>query len=53
VAGDLNLLLDRAGGAGKTALVMPVLEGLDGTQKMSKSLGNQIGNLRSSRTWTL
>src|SRR5262249_27666313 len=43
-----NLLLGRdlqreAGGAGQIALVMPVLEGLDGTQKMSKTLGNQIG----------
>jgi tyrosyl-tRNA synthetase len=44
-----NLLVGRdlqreAGVAGgQVALVMPLLEGIDGTQKMSKSLGNQIG----------
>jgi tyrosyl-tRNA synthetase len=43
-----NLLLGRdlqrdAGGAGQVAFLMPLLEGLDGTQKMSKSLGNHIG----------
>src|SRR5262249_57266697 len=43
-----NLLVGRdlqrdAGGAGQTALVMPLLEGLDGSQKMSKSLGNYVG----------
>jgi tyrosyl-tRNA synthetase len=43
-----NLLLGRdlqrdGGESGQIALVMPVLEGLDGTQKMSKSLGNHIG----------
>lgn len=27
----------------QTALFMPILEGLDGTEKMSKSLGNHIG----------
>lgn len=27
----------------QTAIVMPILEGLDGVQKMSKSLGNYIG----------
>jgi tyrosyl-tRNA synthetase len=43
-----NLLLGRdlqrdAGGAEQVAFSMPLLEGLDGTQKMSKSLGNHIG----------
>jgi tyrosyl-tRNA synthetase len=43
-----NLLVGRdlqrdVGGAGQTALVMPLLEGLDGSQKMSKSLGNYVG----------
>jgi tyrosyl-tRNA synthetase len=43
-----NLLVGRdlqrdAGSAGQVALVMPLLEGLDGSQKMSKSLGNHIG----------
>lgn len=28
---------------GQAAILMPLLEGLDGTQKMSKSLGNYIG----------
>ncbi|UUZ89586.1 tyrosine--tRNA ligase [Paenibacillus sp. P25] len=28
---------------GQVAMLMPLLEGLDGTQKMSKSLGNYIG----------
>ena len=43
-----NLLLGRdlqrdAGQAEQVAFSMPLLEGLDGTQKMSKSLGNHIG----------
>jgi tyrosyl-tRNA synthetase len=43
-----NLLVGRdlqreAGGPGQVALLMPLLEGIDGTHKMSKSLGNQIG----------
>jgi tyrosyl-tRNA synthetase len=43
-----NLLIGRdlqrdAGQPGQTAVVVPLLEGTDGTQKMSKSLGNQIG----------
>src|SRR5262245_57073032 len=43
-----NLLVGRdlqreAGGPGQVALLMPLLEGLDGTQKMSKSFGNHIG----------
>jgi len=37
--------LQRAYGVGKeqSVLMMPLLEGLDGVQKMSKSLGNYIG----------
>jgi tyrosyl-tRNA synthetase len=37
--------LQRTYGIGKeqTVLMMPILEGLDGVQKMSKSLGNYIG----------
>ncbi len=43
-----NLLLARqlqkaAGQAPQVAVVLPLLEGTDGVQKMSKSLGNQIG----------
>ncbi len=43
-----NLLVGRAlqpdyGQAGQCVLTMPLLEGLDGVQKMSKSLGNYIG----------
>jgi tyrosyl-tRNA synthetase len=43
-----NLLMGRdlqraAGQIGQVALVLPLLEGLDGTHKMSKSLGNHIG----------
>ncbi len=43
-----NLLVGRdlqrdRGAPGQVALVLPLLEGLGGTQKMSKSLGNQIG----------
>ena len=43
-----NLLVGRdlqrdTGGAGQTALVTALLEGLDGSQKMSKSLGNYVG----------
>jgi tyrosyl-tRNA synthetase len=43
-----NLLVGRdlqrdAGQRGQVALVLPLLEGTDGTQKMSKSLGNHIG----------
>jgi tyrosyl-tRNA synthetase len=43
-----NLLVGRdlqrhAGGAGQVALILPLLEGLDGTHKMSKSLGNHVG----------
>jgi len=43
-----NLLVGRdlqrdAGQEGQVAVVLPILEGLDGTQKMSKSLGNHIG----------
>lgn len=43
-----NLLMGRdlqrtAGQVGQVAMVLPLLEGLDGTHKMSKSLGNHIG----------
>jgi tyrosyl-tRNA synthetase len=43
-----NLMVGRdlqrdAGQAGQVAMVLPLLEGLDGVQKMSKSLGNHIG----------
>ncbi|HLK12050.1 MAG TPA: tyrosine--tRNA ligase [Candidatus Binatia bacterium] len=43
-----NLLVGRdlqrgAGGVGQVALVLPLLEGLDGVNKMSKSLGNHVG----------
>lgn len=36
-------LLKEYGFAPQIALMMPILEGLDGVQKMSKSLGNYIG----------
>ncbi len=43
-----NLLVGRdlqrdAGQGGQVAIVLPLLEGTDGTNKMSKSLGNHIG----------
>lgn len=43
-----NILLGRqlqkdAGQAPQVAVILPLLEGLDGAQKMSKSLGNYIG----------
>jgi len=43
-----NLLMGRSlqkeyGKRQQTAITMPILEGLDGVQKMSKSLGNYIG----------
>jgi tyrosyl-tRNA synthetase len=43
-----NLLMGRTlqkeyGGETQAAIMMPLLEGLDGVQKMSKSLGNYIG----------
>ncbi|MFD2670232.1 tyrosine--tRNA ligase [Marinicrinis sediminis] len=43
-----NLLMGRTlqkeyGVAQQAALMMPIIEGLDGVQKMSKSLGNYIG----------
>jgi len=43
-----NLLVGRdlqrdAGQPGQVAIILPLLEGTDGVQKMSKSLGNQIG----------
>lgn len=43
--------LQRAYGTGKeqSVLMMPLLEGIDGVQKMSKSLGNYIGITESPR----
>ncbi len=43
-----NLLMGRelqrtSGQEPQVVLTMPILEGLDGVQKMSKSLGNAIG----------
>ena len=43
-----NILLGRqlqkdAGQAPQVAVILPLLEGTDGTQKMSKSLGNYVG----------
>ena len=43
-----NLLVGRelqrdAGQEGQVGVVVPILEGLDGVQKMSKSLGNHVG----------
>jgi tyrosyl-tRNA synthetase len=43
-----NILLGRqlqkeAGQAPQVAVILPLLEGLDGVQKMSKSLGNYVG----------
>ena len=43
-----NLLVGRdlqreAGQEGQVAVVVPILEGVDGVQKMSKSLGNHVG----------
>jgi tyrosyl-tRNA synthetase len=43
-----NILVGRdlqrdAGGDGQVAVLLPILEGTDGVQKMSKSLGNAIG----------
>lgn len=49
-----NLLMGRHlqkeyGQETQVALMMPILEGLDGVQKMSKSLGNYIGVNESAR----
>ncbi|WP_457608072.1 tyrosine--tRNA ligase [Nitratifractor sp.] len=43
--------LQRAYGVGKeqAVLMMPILEGLDGIQKMSKSLGNYVGIAEPAR----
>ncbi len=38
-----RILQERYGLEPQTALIMPIIEGLDGKQKMSKSLGNYIG----------
>ncbi len=44
--------LQRSYGVGKeqAVLMMPILEGLDGVQKMSKSLGNYIGVSEPAKT---
>jgi len=44
--------LQRSYGVGKeqAVLMMPILEGLDGVQKMSKSLGNYIGIAEEAKT---
>ncbi|MCL1791532.1 MAG: tyrosine--tRNA ligase [Peptococcaceae bacterium] len=49
-----NLLMGRSlqrfyGQEPQVALTMPILEGLDGVQKMSKSLGNYIGVTEEAR----
>jgi tyrosyl-tRNA synthetase len=49
-----NILVGRdlqrdAGRAGQVAVLVPILEGTDGVQKMSKSLGNAIGILDPPR----
>lgn len=49
-----NILVGRelqrdAGGGGQVAMLMPILEGTNGVQKMSKSLGNAIGIKESPR----
>jgi len=49
-----NILVGRdlqrdAGGEGQVAVLLPILEGTDGVQKMSKSLGNAIGILDPPR----
>ncbi len=46
-----NLLMGRHlqqiyGQAPQAVLTMPLLEGLDGVNKMSKSLGNYVGSTR-------
>lgn len=52
-----NLLMGRElqkahGQSPQTVMMMPILEGLDGVQKMSKSLGNYIGvNDSPSEMW--
>ncbi|PIE25402.1 MAG: tyrosine--tRNA ligase [Planctomycetota bacterium] len=38
-----RMLQEQAGQAPQVCLTMPIIEGLDGVQKMSKSLGNYIG----------
>jgi tyrosyl-tRNA synthetase len=50
----LNILVGRdlqrhAGMPGQVAVLLPILEGTDGVQKMSKSLGNAIGLLDPPR----
>lgn len=50
-----NILMGRSlqkekGQEPQAALFMPLLEGIDGTEKMSKSLGNYIGICEDART---
>lgn len=50
-----NILMGRSlqkekGQEPQAALFMPILEGIDGTEKMSKSLGNYIGIHEDART---
>jgi tyrosyl-tRNA synthetase len=50
-----NLLVGRdlqrgAGQPGQVVMTLPLLEGLDGTQKMSKSLGNHIAIAEAAET---
>lgn len=50
-----NILMGRSlqkekGQEAQAALFMPLLEGIDGTEKMSKSLGNYIGICEDART---
>lgn len=50
-----NILMGRSlqkdmGMASQAALFMPILEGIDGVEKMSKSLGNYIGIYEDART---
>jgi len=50
-----NILMGRSlqkerGQEPQAALFMPLLEGIDGTEKMSKSLGNYIGIYEDART---
>ncbi len=50
-----NILMGRSlqrerGQERQAALFMPILEGIDGTEKMSKSLGNYIGIHEDART---
>jgi tyrosyl-tRNA synthetase len=51
-----NLLMGRElqrdwGQDPQVAFTMPLLEGLDGVQKMSQSLGNYVGTVKDGRVW--